>query len=111
MSEIDEIREKIADYLWQYRDNPPAHDLEVLRRARQILSHIKVNGYSIWEMIKFFSKIDRETQREAVVRKKGELPYVDPHNFESPLDVRLGLDMMLNTGYVQEVRQEDDNVG
>lgn len=69
-----EMLGKIASYLWQYRDNPPTHDLEALRRASQILSFETTNGHSIKEMVEFFEKIDHETQREAVVEREGELP-------------------------------------
>jgi len=36
---------EIASYLWGYRDNPPTHDLEALRRARQILAIIQQAGW------------------------------------------------------------------
>ena len=61
-------------------------------------------------MVKFFSKIDRETQREAVVWKEGELassPYemkIFYTNRDKGLAFREGQRSMLKAGYVQEVK-------
>jgi len=41
--------------------------------ADQILS-LETNGYTLEEMILFFSKINRDTEREVEVRKEAELP-------------------------------------
>lgn len=38
ISDYEEAKQAIAQYLWEYRDNPPTHDLEALRRATQILN-------------------------------------------------------------------------
>lgn len=41
--------------------------------ADRILS-LETHGYTLEQMIEFFSKINRETEREAVVRREAKLP-------------------------------------
>lgn len=66
--------------LWQYM------------RANQILSLKTSNGYSIQEMIEFFSNIKCDTQREAVVKRKAELPIENS-------DVEAGYAGIFNAAY------------
>lgn len=90
-TELDEMREKIARHFGSATSGGirfRATDRQGinLEFADQILSLETSNGYSLKEMIEFFGKIKRDTQREAVVRKKAELPQC-PEKAECQLTV------------------------
>jgi len=82
--ELDEMREKIAEVLWT-KGKPHTRFFPLksattpywkgtieayMEFADKILSQKTANGYSIQQMIEFFGEINRDTQREAVVKRK-----------------------------------------
>jgi hypothetical protein len=52
----------------------PSFPCDAMREDVDKILSLEINGYSIKQMVEFFSKINRETEREAVVRKEAELP-------------------------------------
>lgn len=83
--ELDKMIEEIAIQVYEFVHRGKTHmswdelpfkwgKKQYRELATQILSSKTANGYSIREMIEFFAKIDCDTQREAVVKRKMELP-------------------------------------
>jgi len=110
----EEMREKIAQTLNGWGNIGPHRRVAL---TDQILA-ISVNGYTLEQMIEFFSKINRETEREAVVRKEAELEFdsfiqllsgYEQGAFAHYKDTFRGFDKLLmswlrQAGFVQEVK-------